>query len=176
MQTSIARCARKAPAHIAWLVAAALAAVAPHAAAFQVFKVGSGAGCDYASIQAAVNAAAAAGAPPNYISIADNATYSGQAITIANQTLYITGGLSDCNQTTPTAQTKISGASGHSVFNITGASNVTLIDLEITGGSPYGAGTLAGSDGQRQPTENELAIARFQGRHVAEIAAKLHGK
>jgi NAD(P)H dehydrogenase (quinone) len=44
---------------------------------------------------------------------------------------------------------------------------------EITGGSPYGAGTLAGGDGSRQPSENELAIARFQGRHVAEIAAKL---
>ena len=47
---------------------------------------------------------------------------------------------------------------------------------EITGGSPYGAGTLAGGDGKRQPTENELAIARFQGKHVAEIAAKLAGK
>jgi NAD(P)H dehydrogenase (quinone) len=46
---------------------------------------------------------------------------------------------------------------------------------EITGGSPYGAGTLAGSDGKRQPTANELAIARFQGRHVAEIARKLAG-
>jgi NAD(P)H dehydrogenase (quinone) len=46
---------------------------------------------------------------------------------------------------------------------------------EITGGSPYGAGTLAGGDGKRQPSENELAIARFQGRHVAEIAAKLAG-
>lgn len=46
---------------------------------------------------------------------------------------------------------------------------------EITGGSPYGAGTLAGNDGSRQPSENELAIARFQGRHVAEIAAKLAG-
>jgi NAD(P)H dehydrogenase (quinone) len=44
---------------------------------------------------------------------------------------------------------------------------------EITGGSPYGAGTLAGSDGKRQPSENELAIARFQGRHVAEIATRL---
>jgi NAD(P)H dehydrogenase (quinone) len=44
---------------------------------------------------------------------------------------------------------------------------------EITGGSPYGAGTLAGSDGKRQPSENELAIARFQGTHVAEIARKL---
>jgi NAD(P)H:quinone oxidoreductase type IV len=47
---------------------------------------------------------------------------------------------------------------------------------EITGGSPYGAGTLAGSDGSRQPSANELAIARFQGRHVAEITAKLAEK
>lgn len=43
---------------------------------------------------------------------------------------------------------------------------------EITGGSPYGAGTLAGSDGRRQPSENELKIARFQGVHVAKIAKK----
>jgi NAD(P)H dehydrogenase (quinone) len=46
---------------------------------------------------------------------------------------------------------------------------------EITGGSPYGAGTLAGSDGSRQPSGNELAIARFQGKHVAEITRKLVG-
>jgi NAD(P)H dehydrogenase (quinone) len=46
---------------------------------------------------------------------------------------------------------------------------------EITGGSPYGASTLAGGDGSRQPSENELAIARFQGRHVARIARKLKG-
>ena len=44
---------------------------------------------------------------------------------------------------------------------------------EITGGSPYGASTLAAGDGSRQPSENELAIARFQGRHVAEIARRL---
>ena len=44
---------------------------------------------------------------------------------------------------------------------------------EITGGTPYGASTLAGTDGSRQPSENELAIARYQGRHVAQIAAKL---
>jgi NAD(P)H dehydrogenase (quinone) len=44
---------------------------------------------------------------------------------------------------------------------------------EITGGSPYGASTLAGSDGSRQPTENELTIARSQGKRVAEIARKL---
>jgi len=47
---------------------------------------------------------------------------------------------------------------------------------EITGGSPYGAGTLAGPRGDRQPTENELKIARFQGRHVTQIAAKLAAK
>lgn len=44
---------------------------------------------------------------------------------------------------------------------------------EISGGSPYGATTIAGGDGSRQPSENELAIARFQGGHVAKIAAKL---
>ena len=44
---------------------------------------------------------------------------------------------------------------------------------EITGGTPYGATTLADTDGSRQPTENELAIARFQGKHVAQIAQKL---
>ena len=44
---------------------------------------------------------------------------------------------------------------------------------EITGGSPYGATTLADGDGSRQPSENELAIARYQGKHVAEITAKL---
>lgn len=44
---------------------------------------------------------------------------------------------------------------------------------EITGGTPYGASTLAGGDGSRLPSENELAIARFQGHHVAEITRKL---
>jgi NAD(P)H dehydrogenase (quinone) len=44
---------------------------------------------------------------------------------------------------------------------------------EITGGTPYGASTLAGPTGARRPTENELKIARFQGRHVAAIAKKL---
>jgi NAD(P)H dehydrogenase (quinone) len=44
---------------------------------------------------------------------------------------------------------------------------------EITGGSPYGATTIAGGDGSRMPSENELEAARFQGKHVATIAAKL---
>jgi NAD(P)H dehydrogenase (quinone) len=46
---------------------------------------------------------------------------------------------------------------------------------EVTGGSPYGATTIAGGDGSRQPTENELEGARYQGRKIAETAAKLHG-
>lgn len=46
---------------------------------------------------------------------------------------------------------------------------------EITGGTPYGASTLAGADGSRQVSANELAIGKFQGKHVAEIAKKLKG-
>ena len=46
---------------------------------------------------------------------------------------------------------------------------------EITGGSPYGASTIAWGDGSRQPSQNELDGARYQGRHIAEIANKLFG-
>ena len=44
---------------------------------------------------------------------------------------------------------------------------------KVSGGTPYGAATLAGGDGSRQPDDRELKIARFQGKQVAEIAAKL---
>ncbi|MBL6455025.1 NAD(P)H:quinone oxidoreductase [Belnapia sp. T6] len=54
------------------------------------------------------------------------------------------------------------------------ASGLTRLD-EVSGGSPYGATTIAGGKGERQPSENELELARFQGRHVAEITAKLFG-
>lgn len=47
---------------------------------------------------------------------------------------------------------------------------------EITGGSPYGAGTITKADGSRQPSANELAIARYQGKHTTRIAAKLVAK
>lgn len=47
---------------------------------------------------------------------------------------------------------------------------------EITGGSPYGASTIVSQDGSRSPSENELAMARFQGRHVAGITKKLVGE
>ncbi|HSD39500.1 MAG TPA: NAD(P)H:quinone oxidoreductase [Rhodocyclaceae bacterium] len=47
---------------------------------------------------------------------------------------------------------------------------------EIKGGSPYGASTIAGGQGERQPSEQELGMAKFQGRHVASIASKLAAK
>jgi NAD(P)H dehydrogenase (quinone) len=47
---------------------------------------------------------------------------------------------------------------------------------EMSGGTPYGATTIAGPKGERQPSKNELEIARFQGKHVATLAAKLAGK
>ncbi len=53
------------------------------------------------------------------------------------------------------------------------AGQMTL--AEITGGSPYGATTIAGADGARQPTANELEGARYQGRKIAAVANKLHG-
>jgi NAD(P)H dehydrogenase (quinone) len=53
------------------------------------------------------------------------------------------------------------------------AGQMTL--AEITGGSPYGASTIAGSDGSRKPSENELVGARYQGRRIAETAQRLHG-
>lgn len=56
-------------------------------------------------------------------------------------------------------------------YSFTGQSRMD----EITGGSPYGASTIAGSRGERFPSENELEAARFQGKHVAAIAARLAG-
>lgn len=54
------------------------------------------------------------------------------------------------------------------------AKELVVLD-EVSGGTPYGASTIAGPRGERTPTANELAIARFQGKHVAQIAAKLVG-
>ncbi len=55
-------------------------------------------------------------------------------------------------------------------------SNQELLDVtEVRGGSPYGAATIAGGDGSRQPTGKELSLARAQGKHVAEITKKLAG-
>ena len=54
-----------------------------------------------------------------------------------------------------------------------GATQITL--SAVRGGTPYGATTIAGGDGSRQPSQEELAIARYQGEHVAGLAVKLHG-
>jgi NAD(P)H dehydrogenase (quinone) len=51
----------------------------------------------------------------------------------------------------------------------------TTLD-EISGGAPYGATTITGSKGQRQPSQNELDAARYQGRRVADVAARLGAK
>ena len=64
----------------------------------------------------------------------------------------------------------------HQGMVITGVpySTQELLSLEeISGGTPYGATTIAGPQGERQPTSNELAIARAQGRHATQLAAKL---
>jgi multimeric flavodoxin WrbA len=50
-----------------------------------------------------------------------------------------------------------------------------MMTSEVTSGSPYGAATIAGGDGSRMPPENELAGARYQGRRIADVVAKLHG-
>lgn len=56
-------------------------------------------------------------------------------------------------------------------------SNQELLNMnEITGGSPYGASTIVGPKGERMPSANELAIARAQGKHATQIAAKLGAK
>jgi NAD(P)H dehydrogenase (quinone) len=54
------------------------------------------------------------------------------------------------------------------------APGLTKLD-EVTGGTPYGASTIAGGKGERQPSANELELARFQGQHVAQVAARLAG-
>ncbi|MBR9870508.1 MAG: NAD(P)H:quinone oxidoreductase [Gammaproteobacteria bacterium] len=57
-----------------------------------------------------------------------------------------------------------------------GYTSPALFDISnVSGGTPYGAATIAGGDGSRQPDERELGIARHQGEHVAQIAAKLKG-
>ena len=62
---------------------------------------------------------------------------------------------------------------GMPIVGVPYAAQELLNMTEITGGTPYGASTLAGTDGSRTPSENELEIARFQGRHVAEITRRL---
>ena len=65
---------------------------------------------------------------------------------------------------------------GMVVSGVPYAAQELLTMTEMTGGSPYGASTITGPKGERLPSKNELAIAKFQGKHVAELAKKLSGK
>lgn len=65
---------------------------------------------------------------------------------------------------------------GMVVVGVPYAASELLNMKEITGGSPYGASTITDTQGQRLPSANELTIARFQGKHTAQVAAKLAGK
>lgn len=65
---------------------------------------------------------------------------------------------------------------GMLVSGVPYAAKELLTLAEMSGGTPYGASTITGPKGERMPSENELAIARFQGKHVASVAAKLAGK
>ncbi|HRE04032.1 MAG TPA: NAD(P)H:quinone oxidoreductase [Opitutaceae bacterium] len=62
---------------------------------------------------------------------------------------------------------------GMVVVGVPYAAQEQMTMAEISGGSPYGSSTITGGQGQRLPSSNELAIARFQGRHTAQIAVKL---
>ncbi|PTX97990.1 NAD(P)H:quinone oxidoreductase [Opitutus sp. ER46] len=62
---------------------------------------------------------------------------------------------------------------GMIVVGVPYAEQRLLVMDQMTGGSPYGAGTITGGEGERWPSENERAIARYQGRHVTEIARRL---
>lgn len=62
---------------------------------------------------------------------------------------------------------------GMAIVGVPYAAQELLYMKELTGGTPYGASTVTGPKGERMPSENELAIARFQGRHTASIAARL---
>jgi NAD(P)H dehydrogenase (quinone) len=62
---------------------------------------------------------------------------------------------------------------GMTLVGVPYAAQELLNMTELTGGTPYGASTITGAKGERMPSENELAIARFQGRHATQVAAKL---
>ena len=65
---------------------------------------------------------------------------------------------------------------GMAVVGVPYAAKELLNMKEITGGTPYGASTITDGDGSRMPSENELAIARFQGRHTTQLGAKVAAK
>ncbi len=116
------------------------------ACAFIVYKVGGDADCPYTNIQDAIDAAAA-NLGEDYVWIANNQSYTGQQVHVANQDVDIEGGFTDCNDFDPgNDYTTISGAGngGGAVFTITGTSRVFFGNLLIRGGQRNGDATGGG--------------------------------
>jgi predicted outer membrane repeat protein len=118
---------------VALALAAVLLLTAPAHADF--FRVGVGSGCTHATVQAAVDAAALT-SETDTILVARNTTYSGQAITIHNQSLNIFGGHADCNTLAHSGRTVLSGSGGAAapVVSVTGSGDVTMWRLDLTRG------------------------------------------
>jgi hypothetical protein len=127
---------------------------AAFAAEAAIFPVGTGTGCGYASVQAAVDHAQTyEGATPDVIRISRTLAYSAQAIKVGDQTVEIVGGFDDCLDSTPSGTTTLSGAGGgsDSVIQIQGNGRVVLRHLTVSGGDEpdgsYGGGIDFRGDG-----------------------------
>lgn len=131
----------------AWILALVFTLPSFATAQSLTFLVGGDADCDFTTIQAAINAAAAH-AGPDFIHIAMNATYTAQALTIGSGDLEIDGGFATCASPTGTSKTTISGAGGSasSVFRITGSGGRVFRNLVITGGDAPFNGSGGGID------------------------------
>lgn len=129
---------------VASILTAALLCAAPSAFAFNVYTVGTGEGCQFSNIQAAVDAAAA-NPGEDYVFIPKNTRYAGEHVVIHDQDVDLVGGFPDCLHLGDpgSEQTVVTGGfsgAGHSVFEIEGSGNVYLRNLDISGGTPAGLG------------------------------------
>lgn len=170
MSTSNARqsTSRSTPASCLALVALGL--VSSSAFGFNVYTVGTGLGCKYSNVQDAINAAAA-NPGEDYVWISQSGSYGNQAITINGQDVIVEGGFAHCtdNQPAPGARTALRGANGHSVFHITGNSNVTLQGLEISGGSPADRGGGIAFSGHGSLSASQLWVHNNQASYGGGI-------
>jgi hypothetical protein len=132
----------------------ALALACAGTAEAAIFPVGTGLGCGYATVQAAIDHAQTyVGETPDVIRVSRTLTYSAQALKIGNQTVEIVGGFDDCYDSTPSGATTLSGSGGSadSVIQIQSNGRVTLRHLTISGGDEpsgsYGGGIDYRGDG-----------------------------
>lgn len=124
--------------HVAMLALALVLVGEPAHAA--IFPVGSGIGCGYETIQAAVDHAATYPGDNDFIHVSRSRLYNQQAITVGDQTVQIIGGFDTCQDLEPSGKTTVSGTGGlpRSVFRILGNGRVTLRNLTISGGDAGG--------------------------------------